>query len=256
MNRRTRWSLIEGEPGCAYAVENECVAIVVDALRASATAAMMLDSGAVEIITVREVEEAIALKRDYPDALLFGERGGLPPKGFDFGNSPRDVKAVRGRRAIFTTTTGAGRLVSCWGCPAVFMGSTINAKAVVEAAFAQERDVVLIPAGLATDPMFNAQEDWAAATAIARCAIERADRAGMIFELVEGDASFLQWSKRIEDEGLLRLFESAPHSAKLRKVGLDDDIPFCAQMNITNTVPEAFQRVGNAVALRRFTVTT
>ena len=52
------WHFIEGEAGCRYAVEHGCVAIVVDALRASATAAMLLDAGATRILAVREVAEA------------------------------------------------------------------------------------------------------------------------------------------------------------------------------------------------------
>ena len=102
-----RWHLIEEEAGCTYAVEHGCVAIVVDALRASATAAMLLETGATELIVVAEVEDAIAAKQSYPDALIFGERGGLPPPGFDGGNSPQDVACAAGRRVIFTTTTGA-----------------------------------------------------------------------------------------------------------------------------------------------------
>ena len=36
------WHFIEGEAGCAFAVEQQCAALVVDSLRASATAAMLL----------------------------------------------------------------------------------------------------------------------------------------------------------------------------------------------------------------------
>ncbi len=82
------WHIIEGEAGCDYARERGCVAVVVDALRASATAAMLLHHGARSILAVREVEEALTAKTKHADALLFGERGGLPPEGFDFGNSP------------------------------------------------------------------------------------------------------------------------------------------------------------------------
>ena len=70
--------LIEGEAGCQFAVEHGCVAIVVDALRASATAAMLLHAGARQLLVVRTVEEAFAAKLELPGALLFGERGGVP----------------------------------------------------------------------------------------------------------------------------------------------------------------------------------
>ena len=72
--------IIEGAPGCAFARENGAVAVIVDALRASATAAALLEAGAREILAVREVEEAFAARADWPDALLYGERGDVPDK--------------------------------------------------------------------------------------------------------------------------------------------------------------------------------
>ncbi|HIJ65318.1 MAG TPA: hypothetical protein HPP77_05135 [Candidatus Hydrogenedentes bacterium] len=227
------WHAIEGEEGCAYAVANNCVAVIVDALRASATVAALLDAGATEIIVVREVVDAFAARALYPDALLFGERGGLHPEGFDYGNSPRTVAAAAGRRVVFTTTTGAGLLVAAWGSAAVCMGSVVNVAALVDYLSRHDRDVVLIPAGLAGDPGFDAQEDWAAAAAIAvqaQAEIEvGADRIG-------------HWRKRIEAEGIEALFASAPHAEKLRRVGLGDDISFCARVDIFETVPVAVAR--------------
>ncbi|HQE81802.1 MAG TPA: 2-phosphosulfolactate phosphatase [Candidatus Hydrogenedentes bacterium] len=228
-----RWHIIEGAAGCAYARERGLVAVVVDALRASATAAMLFDAGATEILAVREVSDAHAARPGFSGALLYGERGGLPPEGFDFGNSPRTVEAARGRRVIFTTTTGAGRLLDCWGAEAAYMGSTVNAAAVVRAAASHEKDVVLIPAGLVSDPFFNAQEDWTAAAAVAM-------RSG--HAIGQGAAAFDAWRKRIEAEGLEALFQSAPHAEKLRRVGLEADISYCAQMDLTAAVPKAVKR--------------
>lgn len=227
------WHIIQGEAGCAYAVEHGCVAVIVDALRASATAAMLLDAGATELTVVRKIDEAFAAKAAMPRALLFGERGGLPPEGFDFGNSPRTVAAARGRQVIFTTTTGAQRMVDAWGATAVYMGTTVNAVAVAGAAQRHNTDVVLIPAGLSGAPEFSAQEDWVAAAAIALAA--KAD-------VNLGAEEFSYWTKRIDQEGIPALFESAPHAAKLRAVGLEADIAYCAQLNLTHAVPQAIAR--------------
>lgn len=235
-----RWHIIEGEAGCAYAVRHGCVAVVVDALRASATAAMVFDAGATEMLVVRELDEAVAARRFWPDALLFGERGGLPPEGFDFGNSPRTVHAARGRRVVFTTTTGAGRLVGAWGAAAAYMGTTVNATAVVEAASGHGRDVVLIPAGLTDDPNWDAQEDWVGASYLAMVAGE---------EVVEGRAPFDRWRTRIDAEGLEALFESAPHAEKLRKIGLGKEVAWCAQVDLTSAVPYATSRFEGGVVL-------
>ncbi|MFO7974635.1 MAG: 2-phosphosulfolactate phosphatase [Candidatus Hydrogenedentota bacterium] len=228
-----QFHLIEGARGCAFARENAFTAIVVDALRASATAALLLDAGATEILAVREVADAYAARDDFKDALLYGERGGLPPEGFDYGNSPRVVQPARGRPVIFTTTTGAGRLVDAWGAHAAYMGATVNATAVARAAANHQKDVVLIPAGLMDDPGFDAREDWVAVVVIAMrsgCAIG------------EGRDAFQRWRERIEMEGIEGLFQNAPHAEKLRRAGLAADIPFCAQVDITRAVPKAIER--------------
>ncbi|MCH7910365.1 MAG: 2-phosphosulfolactate phosphatase [Candidatus Hydrogenedentes bacterium] len=224
------WHIIEGEAGCAYARDHDCVAIVVDALRASATAAMLLDAGAVEIYMVGTVEDAFAARAALPEALLFGERGGLPPKGFDFGNSPREVAAAAGRSIVFTTTTGSTRVLQAQGAHAVYMGTTVNALGVLRAVLPHERDVVLIPAGKLDDPEFDAQEDWIAAASIAMLADAAVE---------EGALWYREWRQRIELDGVPRLFEAAPHAAHLREVGLGEDVAFCARMNVTDAVPMA-----------------
>lgn len=224
------WHIIEGEAGCAYARDHNCVAIVVDALRASATAAMLLDAGATQLYMVGTVEDAFAAHEALPNALLFGERGGVPPEGFDFGNSPREVAAAAGRSVLFTTTTGSMRVIQAQGAHAVYMGTTLNALGVLRVAVPHERDIVLIPAGLFDDPDFDAQEDWIAATAIAMLADA---------ELGEGALWYREWRQRIELDGVPQLFEATPHAENLRKVDLGEDIAFCAQMNVTDAVPLA-----------------
>lgn len=240
-----KWHLIAGEEGCRFAVDNNCVAIIVDALRASATAAYMLHAGATEILAVREVDEAFELRWDYPAALLAGERGGLPLEGFELGNSPRDVAIARGKRVIFTTTTGAGRLVQAWGAHAVYMGSPVNAAAVAKAALVHRRDIVLIPAGLMSDPGYSAQEDWVGAAAIAAACKQITG----VLEFGEGGHKYTYWNDRILCDGILELFEAAPHAQNLRDVGMEEDIAFCAQLDTVQAVPMACGTQGIAVRM-------
>lgn len=241
------WHLIAGEPGCAYAVSNGCVAVVIDALRASATAAYMLHAGATELLAVREVNEAFTLREQFPHALLAGERGGLPPQGFDLGNSPREIDGVKGKSVIFSTTTGAGRLVQCWGAHAVLMGSTVNATSVARAAARHGKDIVLVPAGLMSDPDYNAQEDWVGAAAIAMAA----EKLLGPLALGEGGHRYTYWKDRIICEGLQKLFQTAPHAQNLRDVGLTDDIRFCANLDTISSVPVAVTKVGAAVRIEK-----
>lgn len=233
--------LIEGEPGCQFAKDNACVAVIVDALRASATAAMLLHHGATRILAVREVEDALKAKNRLPHALLFGERNTLPPEGFDHGNSPLETEAAHNKPVIFTTTTGTARLMQAHGAPALYMGTTTNAMAVMLAAMSHDRDVVLIPAGRAGDPDFDALEDWAAATAMALL---------VDYPIGEGAAFYRETRHLIDLDGLEKVIASAPHAATLREAGFDRDIAFCARLNVTQAVPVAVDREDPGIVLK------
>ena len=249
------WHIIEGAAGCAYAVEHRCVAIIVDALRASATAAMLFHAGARRLLVVQELAQAFAARATMPDMLLFGERGGLPPEGFDYGNSPAEALPAAGRRVIFTTTTGAGRLVQAWGAAAVMMGAPTNATAAVRAALnqaaARSAELVIIPAGLMDDPAFDAQEDWVAAVALARRAMEESQARGLDASIGEGHALYKHWRPLIDADGIEALFQSAPHAEKLRRIHKESDIPLCAQLNTVSAVPFGRSRHPLGVVLHR-----
>lgn len=238
--------IIEGAAGCRYAVERGAAAVVVDALRASATAAALLAAGAWEILATRTVPEAYALKGRYPDALLYGERGGTPPPGFDYGNSPDDAVHGRDRRVIFTTTTGAGRLVEAWGTTPLLMGSTVNASCVVQYLLeAAPDEIVLIPAGLMDVPAFDALEDWVAASCLAMRLCDRAE-----IRWGAGESRFDELRDRIGSQGIEALFNAAPHADKLRAIGMAVDIARCAQRDIFNAVPVVVKKDVSYVVVR------
>ena len=242
--------IIEGEEGCHFAARHAAAAVVVDALRASATAAALLAHGAVELIVTGTVEEALLLKRQNPDALLYGERGGLPPVGFDYGNSPQETMHGRNKRIIFTTTTGAGRLLQARGSTPLLMGSTINCSSVVQYLSTENtQEVVIIPAGLMDVPGFDAQEDWTAAVYIALnlvCSHAESDSIAW----GDGYEKFAHYRDRIEMEGLNCLFAKAPHADKLRAVDKTDDILYCAQENLFDAVPLAVKQDETRVILQ------
>ncbi len=68
--------------------------VVIDVFRAFSTACYLMAAGASRIIPVEQVEEALALKEQIPDALLLGERNEKKVAGFDFGNSPTHIAAL------------------------------------------------------------------------------------------------------------------------------------------------------------------
>ena len=84
------------------------VVIVIDVLRAFSNAAYAFSRGAKEIYPVSSVEEALHLKNKVSDSLISGEVGGLPPEGFDFGNSPTQTSELDLHDKIIIQRTGAG----------------------------------------------------------------------------------------------------------------------------------------------------
>ena len=255
--RNVEVHLRPGEEGCRWAREQKAVAVVVDALRASATIICLLQQGAAEVLVVKEVGEAYAYRQAHPDTLLVGERGGLKVDGFDFGNSPTAIRRadVRDKRVVFTSTTGAQRLVDCLGASVIIVGTTINASAVARqvsaTALTDHVPIVIIPAGLATDPSVVAEEDWLGATVLAA-------RIGLTIHRAS-DQPFQQYRRLIQSAGLLEGFLRSSHGQKLVRLGFMDDIRVCAQVDlITDVVPTLTAVVplphgGRGVRLRRGT---
>lgn len=84
------------------------VVIIIDVLRAFSTAAYAFSRGAKQIILVSGVEEALTLKSKIPNSKVMGEVGGLPPEGFDFGNSPTHINTEDLTAITLIQRTGAG----------------------------------------------------------------------------------------------------------------------------------------------------
>lgn len=84
------------------------ITLIIDVLRAFSTAAYAFSRGAKEIRLVSGVQEALDLKAKIPGAKAMGEVGGLPPEGFDFGNSPTRILEHDLTGITLVQRTGAG----------------------------------------------------------------------------------------------------------------------------------------------------
>lgn len=107
--------------------------VVIDVFRAFTTAAYVMANGAERIIPVGDLGEAFELKRLHPDWVLMGERGGRRVEGFDYGNSPFEVRDVdfTGRTVIQTTGAGTQGVVNATGAEAILLGSFVMAGAII-----------------------------------------------------------------------------------------------------------------------------
>lgn len=84
------------------------VVVVIDVIRAFTNAAFAFSRGAKKIHPVSSVEEALRFKATIPNSLACGEVGGLPPEGFDFGNSPTHTDTLDLNGKVIVQRTGAG----------------------------------------------------------------------------------------------------------------------------------------------------
>jgi len=84
------------------------VVLDIDVLRAFSTAAYAFSRGAREIMLVSTVEEALSLRPQIPNSKVMGEVGGLPPDGFDFGNSPTQIREQDFTGLALIQRTGSG----------------------------------------------------------------------------------------------------------------------------------------------------
>lgn len=123
-----RLSLIEG------AKKAEGLAVVIDVFRAFTTAAYVMNNGADKIIPIGTVEKAFEMKRTNHGVVLMGERDGKQISGFDFGNSPHEVRNVdfTGLTIVQTTSAGTRGLMAVSGADIILPGSFVMADAIVD----------------------------------------------------------------------------------------------------------------------------
>jgi 2-phosphosulfolactate phosphatase len=190
---------------------------------------MLLHAGVAALTLVPDIDTALRFKSDDPTCLLYGERGGLPPEGFDFGNSPLDADHAKGHAVGFTTTNGTTLVREAMGAPAVYMASCINAMSLVQTVMHGDSDVVLIPAARVDEPEHIGQEDWTAAAAI----VMTTD-----LDVGEGVTAYREWRHMISLDGVQKLFRTSEHGKHLSKLGLESDVDFCARANQTTALPK------------------
>lgn len=202
------------------AISWRCCAVI-DQLRATSTIVTALAHGAAAFYAVRSVEEARLLKRSKPGALLAGERGGLPPEGFDLGNSPRAFtpEAVGGREIILTTTNGTGALAACRGAETIVAASFLNLSAVVSLLAGSPAPRALLCAGTGND---FSLEDAIVAGAIAE-EIAPGHPAAAIYRAVRGD--------------LPSVLRRTVNGRRLIALGLEEDIAWSLQRDRFPVVP-------------------
>lgn len=214
------------------------VCLVVDVIRATSTLAVIASRRPDRLLITPTVQKAVkfaAQQAVHP--VLCGERGGLAPEGFDYGNSPREFTDLdlTGKTVVFTSSNGARAIADVHLAPAVFLASFLNAGAAVEAAltraYRDHLDVLVVCAG--RDEKFAIDDAYCAGYLISLLlGLIPADKT---FTLGEGGQAALALVGYFRDaEKLLR--ESGAGQAVI-EIGLEEDIPFLLQKDLLNAVP-------------------
>lgn len=214
-------------------------AAVFDVLRATTTAVAALAHGARAVVPVARLDDARRLARRLArrePVLLAGERGALPPAGFDLGNSPADMapERVAGRTLVLCTTNGTAALERCRraGAEPVYAAAFVNASAVaaaLAASLAAGRGAVLVCAGRRGEV---ALEDVLAAG----CVVERVLRHLQETDLSDAARLALAAWERARDRWPETLHESA-HARHLERLGFAADLQLAARLDVLDVVP-------------------
>ncbi len=213
-------------PGEAALLPRADAYIVIDTLRATTTIATLFARGLRRLRVVTDLEAAFAAKAD-SGALLFGEVGGLPPEGFDYGNSPVEAETlgVEGREAVLMTSNGTKALCAVASLGPTVAASLVNVSEVIKWATESER-VAIVCAGNHGALQFSL-EDFAVAAAITRGLVERSG------DVTLGDAARLAMAPG-EPEQLIRVAE---HAEVVRKLGLARDVDFAVTRDRAPSLP-------------------
>lgn len=108
--------------------------VIIDVFRAMTVEAYVIQNGAKDLIPMGDIDAAYAYRDAHPGTILMGERGGAMCPGFDFGNSPSQVKNAdfTGKTVVHTTSAGTQGVANAAFATEMLTGSLVNAKAIAE----------------------------------------------------------------------------------------------------------------------------
>lgn len=235
---------------------------VIDVLRATTTILTALENGARGVVPVATPDEAYAWRDERTDVVLGGERAAVRIAGFHVGNSPLEYTpgAVGDKMVILTTTNGTQAFAKVQRAgvakvgggsgvalaqgtdaeddcapPAVYAACLRNAAAaartLVDAATRRGCGALIVCSG--TDGRFSREDAYCAAVLLAHMErltdIVRGDGAEIVARSwpAAGDRADEVWSE----------LSSSFHGRRLLKLGLGDDVRYCAQLNVSEIVP-------------------
>ena len=211
-----------------YSVEDYIV-VIIDIFRATSSICYGIDNGAEAIIPVAEVEECAAYREKGHSYLLAAERNGEVVTGFDFGNSPFSYteEKVSGKTVVLTTTNGTHALHLSRSAKKVLIGSFLNLSALCSWLKTQNDNILLVCAGWKNN--FNLED-----TIFAGAVIEQLKAGNFV---PDDSAIAARDLYQLAKDDLPGYLAKTSHSERLKKLGIEKDIAFCLNVDITASIP-------------------
>jgi len=208
---------------------DEYIAVIVDIFRATSSICYGIENGAEAIIPVAEVEECLAYRDKEAHFLLAAERNGEVVTGFDFGNSPFSYtkEKVGGKTVVLTTTNGTHALHLSRSAKKIVIGSFLNLTSLCDWLKTQNENILLVCAGWKNN--FNLEDTLFSGAVVEKLKSgnyktdDAAIAANDLYQLAKGD--------------LNAYLAKTSHSERLKKLGIEADIAFCLNVDITTAIP-------------------
>ncbi len=211
--------------------EKNCIVIMVDAIRASATICTALHYGVSEIVAEACKDKALSMREfGYMTA---GERNGIKLDEFDFGNSPLSFQDenLKGKKLAFSTTNGtrAIEIAAKQNPDKLVIGSFINFSALFDWLENQNKNVLILCSGW--KGTINI-EDLLFAGKLASKLIKTSN---YFFEKDAVSIAMNLYSMAKDDFFNFVMMSSPRLNSKLQM--LENDIRYCLSMDITKKIP-------------------
>jgi 2-phosphosulfolactate phosphatase len=205
------------------------IVVLVDILRATTTICTAIANGAEAIMPVATHEEARRLKSE--GFLVASEKDGIQLDFADFGNSAFSFtrEAIGGKTLVYCTTNGTRALDLAKSAGSVVIGAFINISMVTQWLAGRQKDVVILCSGWKNKFCL---EDTLFAGALTRRLLDT----GLFgSECDSAEASMDLW--RLAEDDVLGYIEKAAQRHRLKRLGLDDVIPYSFECDRVNVVP-------------------
>ena len=212
-----------------YYRNDNAIVVVSDILRATTAICTAFENGVKKIIPTGSLDEARTWKEK--GYLVAAERDGRVLDFADFGNSPFNFspRQVKDATIVYSTTNGTQAIRMASEARHVAIGAFVNLTVLAKWLVEKDNDVLVLCAGWKN--RYNL-EDSLFAGALANALTESRKFKTICDSAV---AAIELWKlARTDIKGFM---EKAAHRHRLKKLGLDDVIPYCSTPDSTGVIP-------------------